>query len=175
MREQTPELQVARLLEMLETAAMSRGNRRPVLCVGRDGVTLREYRYRFFEHASVGTITVYDRSGKRLGTVYLGLAPELGQGQMTQRLTWLVREVLRRGEGPLPRLAYVTDAGDAETKYYYQVLRKMSSSVPPANGCLGNGSWTSITPRNGFGRWPNRSSAARALRGVRGRDGCAGS
>ena len=125
LREQTPELQVAKLLEMLEKAAASRGSRRPVLCVGRDGVTLREYRYRFFEHASVGTITVYNRSGKRLGTVYLGFAPELGQGQMTQRLTWLVREVLRRWEGPAPRLAYVTDAGDAETKYYYQVLRNM--------------------------------------------------
>ena len=34
-------------------------------------------------------------------------------------------EVLRRWEGPLPRLAYVTDAGDAETQYYDRVLRNM--------------------------------------------------
>jgi len=125
LQQQTPELQVGRVLELLQAAAASRGGRRAVLCVGRDGVTLREYRYRFFEHASVGTVPVYDRSGKRLGTVYLAFAPQLGQGQMTQRLTWLVREVLRRWEGPPPRLAYVTDAGDAETTYYHRVLRNM--------------------------------------------------
>lgn len=122
---QTPELEAARVLELLEEATSSQGSRRPVLCVGRDGVTLREYRYRFFENASVGTVTVYNRSGKRLGTVYLAFAPQLGQGNMTQRLTWLVREVLRRWEGPLPRLAYVTDAGDTETSYYRRVLCNM--------------------------------------------------
>ena len=53
----------------------------------RDGVTLREYRFRFFEHATVATVTVYDRAGARLGTVYLAFAPEPGQQQMTERLT----------------------------------------------------------------------------------------
>jgi hypothetical protein len=41
------------------------------------------------------------------------------------RVTQLVREVLRRWSGPLPRLSYVTDAGDNETAYYRQVLRQM--------------------------------------------------
>ena len=122
----TQEGQVARLLELLKKAEQSGGSRRPVLSVGRDGVTLREYRYRFFEHATVGTVTVYDRAGRRLGTVYLAFAPELGQEQMTARLTALIREVLRRWEGPLPRLTYVTDAGDNETKYYCQVLSNMA-------------------------------------------------
>jgi hypothetical protein len=121
----TQQSQVVRLLDLLKKAEQSGGSRRPVLSVGRDGVTLREYRYRFFEHATVGTVTVYDRMGKRLGTVYLARAPELGQQQMTSRLTTLIREVLRRWEGPLPRLTYVTDAGDAETKYYCQVLSSM--------------------------------------------------
>jgi hypothetical protein len=54
----------------------------------------------------VGTVTVYDRAGRRLGTVYLAFAPELGQEQMTARLTALIQEVLRRWEGALPRLAH---------------------------------------------------------------------
>jgi hypothetical protein len=124
--EVTPECQVLRLLELLQKAGKGRAPRRPVLSVGRDGVTLREYRFRFFEHATVGTVAVYDRTGKRLGTVYLAFAPELGQSQMTARLTALIREVLRQWEGPLPRLAYVTDAGESETQYYRQVLRNMA-------------------------------------------------
>ena len=89
-------------------------------------MTLREYRFRFFEHATVGTVAVYDRAGKRLGTVYLAFAPEPGQSQMTAQLTALLREVLRRWEGPLPRLTYVTDAGENETQYYRRVLGNMA-------------------------------------------------
>jgi hypothetical protein len=122
----TQECQVLRLLELLERAEQSRGPRRPVLSVGRDGVTLREYRFRFFEHATVATVAVYDRTGQRLGTVYLAFAPELGQSQMTARLTALIQEVLRRREGPLPRLTYVTDAGENETQYYRRVLGNMA-------------------------------------------------
>jgi len=122
----TQECQVLRLLELLERAEQSRGPRRPVLSVGRDGVTLREYCFRFFEHATVATVAVYDRTGQRLGTVYLAFAPELGQSQMTARLTALIQEVLRRREGPLPRLTYVTDAGENETQYYRRVLGNMA-------------------------------------------------
>ena len=122
----TQECQVLRLLELLERAEQSRGPRRPVLSVGRDGVTLREYRFRFFEHATVATVTVYDRTGQRLGTVYLAFAPELGQSQMTAQLTALIQEVLRRWERPLPRLTYVTDAGENETQYYRRVLGNMA-------------------------------------------------
>jgi hypothetical protein len=122
----TQECQALRLWELLKKAEQSGGRRRPVLSVGRDGVTLREYRFRFFEHATVATVTVYDRAGQRLGTVYLAFAPELGQRQMTERLTALLREVLRRWEGPLPRLTYVTDAGENETQYYRRVLSNMA-------------------------------------------------
>ena len=44
MAEARQELQVDRLLDLLERAHGSSGNRKPVLSVGRDGVTLREYR-----------------------------------------------------------------------------------------------------------------------------------
>lgn len=126
MDQRMQEFQVLRLLELLNTAQISKGRRRPVLSAGRDGVTLREYRHRLFQQATAATISVYDRSGKRLGTVYLAFAPELGQQQMTTRLTSLLREVLLRWEGPLPRLVYVTDAGENETQYYRQVLRNMT-------------------------------------------------
>jgi len=114
-----------RLLELLKEADASRGRHKPVLSVGRDGVTLREYRYRFFEVASVGTLAVLDRRGKRLGTVYLGCVPESNQPTLSARLSAVIEEVLRRWHGPMPRLSYVTDSGDNETNYYRKVLRRM--------------------------------------------------
>jgi len=75
--------------------------------------------------ATTATLSVYDRQGKRLGTVYLAYAPELGQQTMTDELTALLEEVLRQWEGPLPRLAYVTDAGSNETQYYRKVLKRL--------------------------------------------------
>ena len=115
-----------RLLDLLKQADASRGRHRPVLSVGRDGVTLRDYRYRFFECAGVGTLSVSDRRGQRLGTVYLGCVPEPNQTTLSRRLTAVINEVLRRWDGSLPRLCYVTDAGDNETKYFHDVLRRMT-------------------------------------------------
>jgi hypothetical protein len=75
--------------------------------------------------ASTATLTVYDRNRQRLGTVYLAHAPELGQQTMTDELTALLDEVFRQWQGPLPRLTYVTDAGDTETSFYRRVLKKL--------------------------------------------------
>jgi hypothetical protein len=117
-------MQVARVLELLEAATNSKGNRKPVLAVGRDGITLGKVDGSW-EVATTATISVYDRKGKRLGTVYLAYAPQLGQGTMTEQLTQLIRDILGHWTGHLPRLCYVTDAGEHETKYYRTVLRKM--------------------------------------------------
>jgi len=127
MEEQRSEAQVAQLLRWLEQAQASRGRHRPVLSVGRDGITLgvRIKKGSIYEVATTGTITVYDRRGRRLGTVYLAYTPEPGQGTMSTQLTHLLQEVLRRWEGPVPRLCYVTDAGDNETTYYKKVLRRL--------------------------------------------------
>lgn len=114
------------LLEALRQAANSRGSRKPVLAVGRDGITLREYRHCVYQVATAATVSVYDRSGKRLITVYLAFPPEPGQTSMDQMLTGLVTEVLERYSGPLPRLAYVTDSGSNETGYFEKVLRRMN-------------------------------------------------
>lgn len=117
--------QVDRLLSALEEAHASRGNRKPVLAVGRDGITLREYRHGFFEVATAATVSVHDRAGRRLATIYLAWPPELGQATMDQMLTGLLTELFERWLGPLPRLAYVTDAGGNESGYYQTTLRDM--------------------------------------------------
>jgi hypothetical protein len=123
--------QAEQVVRWLAAAHASRGRHRPVLAIGRDGITLglRRQRQSLYEVASAGTLTVYDRRGRRLGTVYLGYVPEPGQTTMTQQLTALLEEVLRRWAGPLPRLCYVTDAGDNETSYYKKTLRRLRHPV----------------------------------------------
>jgi hypothetical protein len=117
--------QVEKVLAWLKQAFDGKGNQRPVLSVGRDGITLGMQPGDSFEVATTATMTVYNRQGKRLGTVYLAQPPELGQQTMSDELTALITEVLSRWEGLTPRLCYVTDAGDNETAYYRQVLRPM--------------------------------------------------
>lgn len=119
--------QAEQVLRWLAQAQASHGRHRPVLSVGRDGITLglQIKGCAIYEVATTGTLTVYDRRGRRLGTVYLAYTPEPGQGTMSRQLTQLLQEVLRRWQGPLPRLSYVTDAGDNETTYYQKVLRRL--------------------------------------------------
>jgi hypothetical protein len=127
MTEQRHEVQVAKLLEWLEQAWLGKGKHKPVLSVGRDGISFGApvRGGTVFEVASAGTVAVLDRRGQRLGTVYLAYLPESKQGTMSAQLTALVEAVLRGWERPLPRLCYVTDAGDNETTYYDSVLRRM--------------------------------------------------
>ena len=119
------EYQARRAVDWLRQAYASKGRNRPSHVLGRDGITLRTSPHSFFEVATTATLTIYDRRGKRLGTVYLAYAPELGQQTMTGELTALLMEVLRQWEGPLPRLAYLTDAGAHETQYPRKVLKKL--------------------------------------------------
>jgi hypothetical protein len=127
MTEHRHETQVQKLLALLGQASAGTGRHKPVLSVGRDGITLgvRIRGGNLFEVATTATVSVLDRRGQRLGTVYLAYTPEPYQGTMSQELTRLLREVLRRWQGPLPRLGYVTDAGDNETTYYDKVLAQM--------------------------------------------------
>jgi hypothetical protein len=124
---QRHESQVARLLELLAEAHVSKGKHEPVLAAGRDGISLgmRIKKGSVFAVATTATVSVYDRSGKRLGTVYLAYAPQPEQVRMSRELTRLLRDVLAAWQGPLPRLCYVTDAGKSETSYYRRVLAVM--------------------------------------------------
>ncbi len=122
------EVQVEKLLTWLREADASQGRHKPLLVVGRDGVTLsvRCKKKAQFEVASTATVSVLDRRGKRLGTIYLAHVPESCQKTMSGELTKLLEEVLRRWEGTLPRLGYVTDSGDNETGYYEKTLKGMA-------------------------------------------------
>jgi hypothetical protein len=125
MAPQFHDAQVARVLAWLERARTSRGSRKPVLAVGRDGVFVPIRGDDSYREAATATLSVYDRAGVRLGTVYLGRMPEPGQATLSDQLTRLIIDVLTQWSGPLPRLAYITDAGHHPTEYYEQVLKPM--------------------------------------------------
>jgi hypothetical protein len=117
-------LQTARLLAWLEQAQKSRGRHRPVLAAGRDGIMI-PMRSGGYEEASTATVSVYDRTRRRLGTIYLGQMPEAKQATLSNRLTKLLKATFEAWHGPLPRLAYITDKGSACDEYFRRALKKM--------------------------------------------------
>ncbi len=129
------EAQVKQILLWLHQAEASRGRHKIVLAAGRDGIFLPIRGEKTYKEGAVATLSVYDRCGKRLGTVYLGQMPEPHQRTLSARLTRLIEDVLSRWQGVWPRLAYVTDAGHHPTDYYRQVLRKMVDPRRPGK-CL---------------------------------------
>lgn len=122
--------QVEKVIAWMAQAQSSKGRHRPVLAAGRDGiqVPLRDGEY---HEGATATVSVFDRRGRRLGTVYLGRMPEPDQPTLTAQLTDLLQAVLLAWEGPTPRLAYITDAGWHPSDYYRRVLRKMADPRRP--------------------------------------------
>jgi hypothetical protein len=123
--------QVAQVLKLLEQAFESRGGRKPVLAVGRDGLMLPIRDHECYREGATATLSVYDRRGRRLGTVYLGRMPEPGQETLSRQLTALLTAVLAQWTGSLPRLAYVTDGGYHQTRYFRRVLKRMDHPRHP--------------------------------------------
>jgi hypothetical protein len=115
------------VLRMLAVAYQSKGRRRVVLAVGRDGIMVPLRNEENYKEAGVATISVYDRRGRRMGTVYLGEMPEAHQVTLTAELTALVQAVLASWQGPMPRLVYLTDAGYHQTNYFEEVLSRMEN------------------------------------------------
>ena len=120
----THQAQVEHLLKLLQQAHDSKGSHRPVLTVGRDGIFVPLRKDTKYREAATATVAVLDRSGRRLGTVYLGHMPEPGQGTLSQQLTALLRAVLERQDA-MPRLQYVTDGGHHPSEYFATVLQTM--------------------------------------------------
>jgi hypothetical protein len=127
------EAQVARVLEMLAKAFASEGKHRPVLAAGRDGIHVPIRKDGYHEGATA-TLSVQDRRGKRVGTVYLAQMPESGQGTLSGQLTSLLNKVLTQWHAqgrPTPGLAYITDGGNHPKEYYQKVLRRMDDPWHP--------------------------------------------
>jgi hypothetical protein len=133
MAEFRQKAQVEQVLAWLQQAHDSSGAHRPVLSVGRDGVFVPLRKDREYHEGATATVSVLDRSGRRLGTVYLGRMPEPGQTTLSQQLTALLHEVLVGWKGLMPRLEYVTDGGHHQTEYYRQVLKKMADPRRPGH------------------------------------------
>lgn len=125
------EAQVKQTLIWLQQAEASQGRHKIVLAAGRDGIFLPIRHEKTYKEGAVATLSVYDRRGRRLGTVYLGEMPEPHQRTLSNRLTRLIEQVLSDWDGVWPRLAYVTDAGHHPTEYYREVLRKMGDPRRP--------------------------------------------
>lgn len=126
LEQQRPTVQVDQVLGWLAQAQTSRGRYRPALVAGRDGIHLPMRGPNPYKEGSTATLTVYNRRGKRVGTVYLGRMPQPGQATLSQQLTALIQGVLQRWQGPLPRLGYVTDMGSHPTTYYRKVLARLA-------------------------------------------------
>jgi hypothetical protein len=122
--------QEKKILKLLRKAEKSRGPHNPVLVVGRDGIML-PMREGGHQEGSTATISVLDRRGKRLGTVYLGQMPKSGQGILSDQLTSLLNGVLAKWNGCPLRYVYVTDAGFHPQEYYETVLKRMADQRRP--------------------------------------------
>jgi len=77
------------------------------------------------------TVSVLDRRGKRLGTVYLGHMPESGPRTLTAPLTALLKAILSQVDSDGLRLVYVTDDGYHPNDYYQSVLQQMPDPRRP--------------------------------------------
>ena len=131
LAEHLHEAQKAQLLEWLRQADGSKGRRAIVLAVGRDGIMLPMRGEKTYKEGAVATLAVYDRRGRRLGTVYLGQMPEAYQSTLSEQLTRLLTEVLAEWVRCWPRLVYVTDAGYHPTQYFEDVLHVLDDPRHP--------------------------------------------
>jgi hypothetical protein len=119
---------VDRIVALLAKAEQSSGKHRPTLASGRDGVMV-PIRGAGYQEAAAGTVSVHDRRGQRLGTVYLGQMPDPGQPRLTMQLTALLTAVLTTWHGrgqACPRLAYLSDGGNHPQQYFRRVLSRMA-------------------------------------------------
>lgn len=115
------EAQVIKLMELIDKARKDKQT--PVLSVSRDGVALGMAPWSFFEMASVACVSVL-AGGNKLGTVYLGCTPETNQVTLSNQLSDLLRETIRRCGDHVPGIVYVSDAGKIETAYWRNTLSK---------------------------------------------------
>jgi hypothetical protein len=115
--------QVDQVVSWIEQARASKGRFRPTLSVGRDGIFV-PLRHGVWQEGGTATVSVLDRRGNRVGTVYLGQMPESGQGTLTDQLRSLLTAILTQVESQSLRWVYVSDEGHHPSTYYHRVLKK---------------------------------------------------
>jgi len=130
MRPRRQAAQVDQVVHWLQQARASTGRFQPILAVGRDGVNV-PLRHGEWKEGATATVSVLDRRGKRLGTVYLGRMPEAGQGTLTTQLTALLQELLKQIDSQSLRLVYVSDDSYHPSDYYHSVLKNMQDPQRP--------------------------------------------
>jgi len=123
--------QKEQLLAWLKAADGSKGRHKITLAVGRDGIMLPIRDEKTYKEGAVATVTVYDRRGRRLGTIYLGQMPQAYQTTLSEQLTRLLTELLDEWDGRWPRLVYITDAGYHPTEYFDNVLSQREHPRQP--------------------------------------------
>lgn len=123
------------VLRWLRQATAEGGPRRMVLSVGRDGVMLPIRGSQKDREGAAATMSVFNRWGRRLGTIYLGQMPEAGQQTISAELTRLTQDVLTSWDGPMPRPTYVTDAGFHPSQYFTEVLSRLPDPRRPGTYC----------------------------------------
>jgi hypothetical protein len=124
---------VQRVVELLAAAGQSAGTHRPTLAVGRDGVMV-PIRGRGYQEAAAGTVSVHDRRGRRLGTVYFGQMPESGQHRLTARMGAALTAIVTNWHalgGVCPRLHYLTDGGHHPRAFLRRVLQRLADPWRP--------------------------------------------
>jgi hypothetical protein len=127
------EARVQRVIELLTTAEQSAGKHRPTLVVGRDGVMV-PIRGQGYQEAATGTVSVHDRRGRRVGTVYFGQMPESGQLRMTAQMNAALTAIVTTWHvlGRLcPRLHYLSDGGHHPREFFHRVLLRMADPWRP--------------------------------------------
>jgi hypothetical protein len=122
--------QSEQVVRWLHKARASTGRFQPILAGGRDGVHV-PLRHRKWKEGATATVSVLDRRGKRVGTVYLGQMPESGQTTLTTHLTALLQDILKQVDAQGLRLVYVSDDGYHPSDYYHTVLKTMPDPKRP--------------------------------------------
>jgi hypothetical protein len=130
MAAQRQAAQIDQVVRGLHQARASTGRCQPILAVGRDGVHV-PLRHGDGKEGATATVSVWDRRGTRVGTVYLGQMPESGQTTLTAPWTALLHALLRQVDSQSLRVVSVSDAGDHPSAYDHSVLKKMHAPKRP--------------------------------------------
>ena len=93
-------------------------------------------RHKEWKEGATATVSVLDRRGKRVGTVYLGRMPESGQTTLTTHLTALIQDILKQVDAQGLRLVYVSDDGYHPSDYPYSDTCRTWSSITKVYGCV---------------------------------------